>query len=182
MHNVIRISLIKIMALGSALVLTASANAQSTENLAQDKITTIYLVRHAEKQSNSKDPKLTECGSKRAISLAKQLKIISLDHIFSTNYQRTQYTAKPIALMQNKPVKLYNPRALEQTATMLSQLSGNILVVGHSNTTSVLAGLLSKQPLAPFDESIYDRIYQVTLFNRQAKLQILQQNFQCLDN
>ena len=41
---------------------------------------TIYLTRHAEKQNESKDPKLTDCGAQRAQQLASIL-AVSYTHL-----------------------------------------------------------------------------------------------------
>ncbi|MEW6997852.1 phosphoglycerate mutase family protein [Colwelliaceae bacterium BS250] len=139
----------------------------------------IYLIRHAEKQLDVKDPSLTVCGVQRAQSIAKQLELIAIDNVFSTNYQRTLQTAKPVAQSKNVVIKHYNPKELEAFAIELKQLPGNSVIVGHSNTTAVLAGLLTNIELTSFDESIYDRLYQVVIIGGNAQLQILQQNFNC---
>jgi 2,3-bisphosphoglycerate-dependent phosphoglycerate mutase len=50
--------------------------------------TTIYLVRHAEKittDPGNKDPLLSETGQFRAALLAKKLKKVKLQNIYSTN-------------------------------------------------------------------------------------------------
>ncbi|WNC71867.1 phosphoglycerate mutase family protein [Thalassotalea psychrophila] len=140
---------------------------------------TIYLVRHAEKQLNVKDPELTSCGHNRAESIAKQLELINLDKLYSTNFKRTMQTAKPIATLKSLEVESYNPKDLQQVATQLIHKQENAVVVGHSNTTAVLAGLLANQPLGSFDESVYDRIYQVVLFKGSVQLNVLQQSFVC---
>lgn len=139
----------------------------------------IYLIRHAEKQHDVKDPGLTTCGVQRALSIAKQLELITVKHIFSTNYQRTLQTAEPVAQSKSITIEHYSPKDLDTFSKELKQLSGNSLIVGHSNTTPVLAGLLTNIELASFDESIYDRLYQVVIVNGHAQLQILQQNFKC---
>jgi hypothetical protein len=51
--------------------------------------------------------------------------------------------------------------------------------VGHSNTTPVLAGLLTDQFMQPFDESVYDRIYKVVINQGKKKLFIIKTTFNC---
>ena len=55
------------------------------------KRTTIYLVRHAEKQSGN-DPLLTENGNKRAGTLLHTLKGKPIRHIYASHFKRTQMT------------------------------------------------------------------------------------------
>ncbi len=112
----------------------------------------IYLVRHAEKLSDSKNPSLTSCGKSRAEQLAKMLSKAEITTIYSTSYQRTLQTARPLANLQNMTVKNYNPRHLEQLALQLQQKQENSLVVGHSNTTPMLVELLANQKVAPLTE------------------------------
>ena len=53
------------------------------------------------------------------------------------------------------------------------------LVVGHSNTTGVLAGLLVGEELGGFDLDIYDRIYQVVIYKDTGRLHLLHSVFDC---
>lgn len=64
------------------------------------KATTIYLVRHAEKVTtdpNNKNPLITERGQQRSSDLVNKLKKNKLSAIYSTDFQRTKLTVKPIA-------------------------------------------------------------------------------------
>lgn len=139
----------------------------------------IYLVRHAEKLADSQNPSLTACGKKRAKQLASILSKTDISAIYSTSYQRTMQTARPLAKQKNIPVKNYNPRHLEQFALQLQQKQENALVVGHSNTTPMLVELLAKQKVTPLNEQDYQYLYQVQLINEQAVLTIFQQPLNC---
>ena len=124
---------------------------------------TIYLVRHAEKQSDgSDDPALTNTGHARADWLAGYFKNKGLTAIFSTAYKRTQQTAAPTAEMTGLAVQGYDPRALEPFAKALKSMEGTILVVGQSNTTPMLVNLLTGEDHDELDERIYDHIYVLT--------------------
>lgn len=159
------------------LGLQYSANAQDT-----NEIFTIYLVRHAEKQQSSdnpRDPSLTDCGIKRAESLAGFLGKVDLSAIYSTDFTRTRNTAKPTADSQGITIKMYNPRELNSFAKLLINSKEDALVVGHSNTTGVLAGLLVGEDIEPFKEDIYNRIYQVVFYKETGRLHIFQSTFAC---
>ncbi len=124
---------------------------------------TYYLVRHAEKILGVPDPALTDAGAQRAEYLAVRLKDVDLTQIYSTDYIRTQETAKPTAAQHGLTVTSYDPKNLEGFAQTLLLLNGHILVVGHSNTTPQLAGYLGSKPGEPIVEATeYDRFYVIT--------------------
>ncbi|RBP48920.1 SixA phosphatase family protein [Arenicella xantha] len=132
---------------------------------------TYYLLRHAEKQKDAiKDPHLTERGQERAEYFAKQLSLANITKIYATDYHRTQETAKPLSDLLGIAVQSYNASELEEFAQALEAESGNIVIVGHSNTTPVLATLLSGVSVDPIDESEYDNLYQVVSVNGKTRL------------
>lgn len=145
-------------------------------------IFTIYLVRHAEKEvaaDTPRNPSLTKCGAQRAASLSSFLENVPLDAIYTTDYIRTKSTAQPTATKKKMEFKLYNPRELSEFSKLLLERKEDALVVGHSNTTGVLAGLLINEKIAAFDESIYNRIYQIVIHKNTGRLHILQSTFTC---
>jgi len=146
--------------------------------LASDNFT-IYLVRHAEKQTEGKNPRLTPCGKKRAEQLATLLSVANIKSIYSTSYQRTMSTAAPLSRKQNIAIKNYDPRELEQFALHLKQLKENALIVGHSNTTPQLTQLLSNQKIAALSEKEFQTLYQVQFIEGQSYLTKLTQPLTC---
>ena len=150
----------------------------SYKSLAVDSYS-IYLVRHAEKQTDDDNPSLTTCGEIRAQMLASMLSKTNVTAIYSTSYQRTMQTAKPLANLTNKPIKVYNPKHLGQFALQLQQKKENTLIVGHSNTTPALVEQLTKQKTAPLTEQDYQYLYQVQFINDQPFLTIFQQPLNC---
>lgn len=144
--------------LGLTICAVLSACGAPTSNPEPD--ATYYLVRHAEKTKDKKDPALTAEGIKRAQDLALWLKGVPLTKIYSSDYRRTRDTAAPIASLTKLEMILYNPSDLGSFAKELLMETGQILVVGHSNTTPELSELLggkSGQPIVEATE--YDRLY-----------------------
>jgi len=127
---------------------------------AQDSFT-LYLVRHAEKQVDSEDPKLTQCGKLRAKHIARLLEHTAIKHVYSTAYQRTMATATPFAEQQKLAIKQYSPKRLALFAQQLLKQKENALVVGHSNTTPQLSALLSELDVADITEKQYRNLYQI---------------------
>ncbi len=127
----------------------------------------LYLTRHAEKQSNSADPLLTNCGQQRAMLLADTLSNVEIHAIYSTSYQRTLATAQPTARAKNLSVTQYAPNGLEQLARVLKQKQLNTLVVGHSNTTPMLLSLLTGKAFDKIPEDNFRHLYQVVITTDQ---------------
>lgn len=124
---------------------------------------TIYLVRHAEKVlDGTRDPALTKAGQARARWLATYFRDKEIGTILSTDYTRTRDTAMPTAKELNLNIALYDPSDLERFARELKTRKGSTLVVGHSDTTPVLAGFLIGENREELDERVYDHIYIVT--------------------
>lgn len=167
------------------VVLLISQHGAFAQETNDKKVFTIYLIRHAEKESSPtdyRDPFLSDCGTLRAESLAEFFEKVDLEAMYSTDYNRTRNTAKPTATSKGVKVKSYNPRALEDFALKLVNLKQNALVVGHSNTTGALAALLADQSVDEsysMGENIYNRIYQVVIYKDARQLQLLQSVFVC---
>lgn len=111
------------------------------------KTTTYYIVRHAEKETSTtdmmtSDVPLSEMGKQRAEALKKSLQGEGIRYIFSTNYIRTKSTVQPLADAINIPVEIYDPKD-PGFINKLKSLSGNALIVGHSNTIDDLVNELA---------------------------------------
>ncbi|MDA7706004.1 MAG: phosphoglycerate mutase family protein [Flavobacteriaceae bacterium] len=145
---------------------------------------TIYLVRHSEKDltsNNHSNPPLSQCGEQRSENLSNFLRDVNLDAIYSSDYIRTQNTALPTALSKGLEISEYNPQELEDFSKLLIANKQDVLVVGHSNTTGVLAGLLVGEEIGAFDLDVYDRVYQALMYKNSGRLQLLHTAFDCSD-
>jgi broad specificity phosphatase PhoE len=72
-----------------ALTFVPGAHAQN--------VRTIFLVRHADKVSDETDALLSDAGHRRAECLAKTLADAHIQQIYTSDLQRTQQTAAPLA-------------------------------------------------------------------------------------
>jgi len=139
---------------------------------------TLYLVRHAEKQSDgSRDPALTEAGKTRAEQLADRFQDKNLTEIWSSDYKRTRDTAMPTVFRLGLELSIYDPRDLTDLVKDLLHQQRTALIVGHSNTTPELARLLCDCYIADMDESEYDRLIVVSVTGSKTKVRTLQQSF-----
>ena len=132
----------------------------------------IYLVRHAEKVDNSNDASLSSQGRERADLLSEVLIDAKIEHIHSTDFQRTRDTVKPLASLLGIGIKLYDPQDLENFSVNLLETPGVHLVSGHSNTTPELVRLLGGESTSIQDHE-YDRLYVIVRSPSQTEASIL---------
>lgn len=150
--------------LASALWAPTPAAAQAASAIADaPEATVIYLVRHAETADGSRNPALSPEGMARARWLAVILSHARLDAVYTTDYERTRSTARPVAAAARVRPTLYDPSNLQAFARALRERRGRLLVVGHSNTTPALVAALGGDGGAPILESEYDRLYTLVI-------------------
>ncbi|MGV3588992.1 MAG: phosphoglycerate mutase family protein [Adhaeribacter sp.] len=129
--------------------------------------TTVYLVRHAEKDTrnpNEQDPDLTDIGQKRAQALKAYLEDVPVDAFFSTPYKRNQQTLAPLA--QGRPLQFYESHdyALLREKILLEYKGKTVVVVGHSNTLlPIIEAFGAKKPMQEITERDYDNIFKLTV-------------------
>lgn len=143
--------------LSLAWIACTPGNASAAEQLK------IYLVRHAEKVDQSRESALTPLGTSRANKLAELLRYELLTQVFSTPFNRTLLTAKPVAEHHGLTIQKYDAGKLAQFANKLLGMRGIALVVGHSDTTPVLVSHLLGTDFPMLEDHVYDRVYVVTL-------------------
>jgi phosphohistidine phosphatase SixA len=136
---------------------------------AQENARTVFLVRHAEKASTAADALLSPAGQQRAECLANTLKDAGIKQIFVTDVKRTQQTAEPLAkLLKITPA----PVPARDTATLLRDITyggtGNVLVVGHSDTLPVVIARLKAGSIKPIGDDEYDRLFVINLLEGSA--------------
>ena len=131
--------------------------------------TKFYVVRHAEKETNtmSGDVPLSETGRQRAEALKELLRDKKIGTVYSTNYIRTRSTAQPLADAVGVTVQVYDPR----DSTFINRIintgnkdsEGNMLIVGHSNTIDDIVNKLMNATMVPGDlpESQYGDLFIV---------------------
>lgn len=126
----------------------------------------IFIVRHAEKAMvQDPDPELAPEGLERAQKLASILEKENIQHVFSTDYKRTQLTGLPTAAAAGINIQSYDPRNQSVFVEKLKKLDGNVLVVGHSNTVSQLANefIEEGEKFQDLQDNEYDFIYEIHL-------------------
>ena len=127
--------------------------------------TTVWIVRHAEKDTamaTRANPDLNAQGQQRAKDLATYLHQTKIALIFSTDTKRTKQTAAHFTA----PLEIYNPRQLSILPAQIMQLAKGktILLVGHSNTVlETIEALGGQRPVNALSDEDYDYIFKVEL-------------------
>jgi broad specificity phosphatase PhoE len=132
---------------------------------------TIVLVRHAEradttggqKPAMAADPELSAAGRRRAESLAAMLKDANITEIFATEFRRTQQTAAPLAKTLSLTVKTIPSDKQAELLKLLKAATGNVLVVGHSNTIPDIIKALGVAAPVTIGDADFDNLFLVRL-------------------
>lgn len=150
-----------------------SVNAQSLRLTGK---TTIYLVRHAEKEKGN-DPGLTTTGKQRAGDLMRLLKNSHLQRIYVTQFRRTQMTADSLRIQLGIDTVHYladtTSNDLLEKIKEHHDFGKTILIIGHSNTVPVIikrSGVLKRPADIPDNE--FDNLFIVKKVNGKAMLTI----------
>ncbi len=130
----------------------------------ESKLTNFILIRHAEVSGLSDDPALSQAGRDRAEKLANMLSVLDLDRVYSTDWKRTSQTATPTAENQGLDLTLYgafdHDEIIDDVLTNVNE--GQILIVGHGNTTAnFLNALTGTEDYPDLAEDAYDNLFIV---------------------
>lgn len=172
-----RISRTYCLSLMLLLAVPGSANRISEEPF---KVTTVFLVRHAEKAATPPgDPSLTASGKTRARNLARILEKAGIKAIFTSQFQRTRATAQPLATtlgitstvvqIQTDPSdpNKVSDQSIKDLVGRINQHSGeSVLVVGHTNTIPELIGKLNGDLMPVILETEFDNLFIVTVYQK----------------
>jgi broad specificity phosphatase PhoE len=139
--------------------------------------TVVYLVRHAEKVDASRDPALSPAGDVRAVALGEALRDAGVQAVVTTQYQRTQLTAAPLARSRALTAEVVEAgggtatHAAEVARVVRERHAGEtVLVVGHSNTVPAIVAALGGPALPELCDAEYSRLFVLVLDGNRARL------------
>ncbi len=139
-------------------------------------VTTVILVRHAEKkiEPDNPDPDLTPEGVERALEIARVFGESGVNAIYATQYKRTQQTVKPLSDRTSVPITLLDSKQTDQLVERIqTELRGKtVFVAGHNNTVPAIVSRLSGETYPVIPETEYDNLFIVTIY-RFGKAKVL---------
>jgi phosphohistidine phosphatase SixA len=131
-------------------------------------VTTVFLVRHTEKniEPNNPDPDLSPAGQQRALEIARMFAGAGINAIYATQYKRTQQTVKPLSDRIGVAVTLLDAN---QTDELVKQIQTNhrgqtLFISGHNNSVPAIVSTLSGDQIPVIPESEYDNLFVVTIY------------------
>jgi phosphohistidine phosphatase SixA len=138
------------------LVIASGAHAQN--------VRTIFFVRHADKVSDETDAPLSDAGHRRAECLANTLVDSHIEHIYTSDLQRTQQTAAPLAeKLHLKPLAFPLSKMDDLIEAIRSEKAANTLVVWHDATLPKILRALGAPEVKPIAHTEYDRFFIITI-------------------
>ena len=146
-------------------LLFLALSAATADFATQHNVTTVILVRHAEKAAATamtNEVPLSGTGSARAKELARVLAGTHIDAIYTTQYLRTKQTAAPLAAEHHMEPVVADPATLANTIRT-KHAGQTVVVVGHSNTTPDLIRALGVASPPSIGDNEYDDLFIVTL-------------------
>lgn len=127
-------------------------------------VTTVILVRHAEKMPNIENPPLTPVGRVRAGELARVLRDAGITAIYTTSWARTRETAEPVAKLLGVTPTVLDGKASELALAIRETHRGStVLVVGHSNTIPDIIAALGVATPPTIGDGEHDGLFVCTL-------------------
>jgi broad specificity phosphatase PhoE len=124
----------------------------------------IFLVRHAEREGGSTfgdDPPLSAAGAARATLLKTMLRPCRITTVLTSTYRRTIQTGAPTAAHFGVMAEALPSDALAATCALKS--TGDVLIVGHSNTVVPIISKLGGPPIAVIGHEEFDNLFVLTL-------------------
>ena len=135
-------------------------------------ITTVYIVRHAEKQGSGANAPLSTAGHARAQQLVHVVGDENIDAVFVTEFTRTQQTGAALAAAKGITAGQYQAGNSQSVvdAILVDHVGERVLVVGHSNTVDDIAAGLGATGLSDLAEAQFDRLFVVHRFGSVTHL------------
>jgi len=132
----------------------------------KESFTTIYLVRHAEKDTLFKgdNPPLIEKGLQRAERLKDILKGEGIQRIYSTKFERNINTVSPLSQELNIEVQRYDYYNYHSRMDELKNARLTALICGHGdNLLPIIKYLNGKSPVESLGHNAYDNLFKLRI-------------------
>ncbi|MCM3901949.1 MAG: histidine phosphatase family protein [Pyrinomonadaceae bacterium] len=130
-------------------------------------VTTVILVRHAEKniEPDNPNPALSPAGQERALALVHTLGSSGIAAIYATQYIRTQSTATPLANHQGLTVNQIDSRDVAELVRRIKTNNAGSVVfaAGHNNSVPAIIAALGGETFPVIPENEYDNMFIVTV-------------------
>jgi 2,3-bisphosphoglycerate-dependent phosphoglycerate mutase len=131
-------------------------------------VTTVVLVRHAEKKTepDNPNPDLSPAGQARAQELVRVLGNAGVSAIYTSQFVRTQQTAQPLANHLRLSLTKVDAGNTEELVRQIitNQSGGIVFVAGHNNTVPAAIAALGGGDFPIIPENEFDNLFIVTVY------------------
>jgi phosphohistidine phosphatase SixA len=170
-----------------AIVSACATTQKPTVDQSAPGVTTVYIVRHAEKSTmvaSDPDPDLTSVGQRRAEALASRLGTAGVTAIIATQFKRTQETAQPLAAALRIEPEII-PAGVQGSsdsvaAAVLRHRGGKVLIVSHSLTIAEIIEALGGPRLPNLCDDQYSNLF-VMYIPASGKPELTRQHYGASD-
>ena len=156
-----RVSLIVLLARVGFLSVCLNLLSVSAFLSAADAQAVAFLVRHADRLDWSEDTRLSKAGEERARRLAALLKDAGITTIYTTEFQRTQKTAEPLAHILNIRPMIFHHRNHEDPVKRIKRQTQTeiALVIGHDSTIPPMLKMFGYADPITIAPNEYDNLF-----------------------
>lgn len=188
----VRVLFILLLIACAILMQSAAHRVAESSRLSEEefKVTTVFLIRHADKADAPKeDPPLDEKGKLRAEMLARMLAGSGVKAIYTSQYLRTKQTGEPLAkqlgltitpiplqMSQSNPREVSEQSIAEITSKIYERAGDAVLIIGHSNTIPEVIRKLGGDVVPKIDEKKFDDLFIVTVYSK-GKAKVVQMKY-----
>jgi len=139
--------------------------------------TTIYLVRHAEKDlsDTTDNPALTMKGESRAIHLMELFKKDSVHGIYSTKYDRNINTVQPLADLKELEIGIFDWYEWQPMMdNVLKEKNKTFVICGHGdNLLPMIEYAKGKKPQESLAHDEYDKIFKLEVYKDSTNVKVI---------
>lgn len=139
-------------------------------------VTTVILVRHAEKsiEPDNPNPALSPTGQERALTLVHMLGESGITAIYASQYIRTQSTVAPLANHLGLTINQIESRNVAELVRQIKtdNAGGVVFAAGHNNSVPAIIAALGGETFPLIPEYEYDNMFIVTV-QRFRKTRVL---------
>ncbi len=144
------------------------------ENTAKKNPTTIYIIRHAEKENDTKNTDLSSEGFERAENWKKYFEDTAIDAFYSSGFQRARHTCQPMAFSRDKDVSIYKNHLMDLKNIIEDHKGETVLIVGHSNRIPTFINKLVGQEKYPeISEPEFGNLYIIKELDNEISTELL---------
>lgn len=136
--------------------------------------TTLFLIRHAEKQNDTKNTDLSPAGFERAQYWKKYFQDTKIDAFYSSGFQRARHTCQPMAFERDKNVTIYKNHLMNLKKLLAENQGKTVLIVGHSNRIPTFINkLLDEEKYPEITEPEFGNLYIIKEIDGKITSQLI---------